>query len=290
MKRVVFLGEGEFSHAWLINDEWVCRFAKHADAIRSLQREACLLPKIAAGLSLAIPQPICYTLPGDPVSAVAIHRLIAGDALTQQRFEALDEAVQERCAGQVARFLAGFHTVDTTLAESCGIRRVDYQSRYGEGRRSAEEHLFSRMDSADRDYVRELFDRFLGSEIGNPETVALLHGDVGPDHVLWCLARVQIVGILDFGDMEIGDIAWDLAYIWEHYGSVFLKRFMRHFPSGDSRALLQRAYLLRELDAVEWAAHVCAGEREGAPQTFLATISAFRRSQNPQPWEEILAN
>ncbi|MDQ6707118.1 MAG: phosphotransferase [Acidobacteriota bacterium] len=279
VQRVVFLGEGEFSQAWLVNDEWVCRFAKHAAAITSLQREACLLPRIAGRLSLAVPQPVCYPLPGDPVSAVAIHRLLAGDALTHERFEALDDAGQDHCAAQIAGFLAGFHATDTALAESCGILRVDYRSRYGDGQERAEKHLLPRLDRANRDYVQRIFDRFYSSEIGNPENVALLHGDVGPDHVLWSPARLHVLGILDFGDMEIGDVAWDVAYIREHYGSVFLNRFMRHFRSPDAKALLRRAYLLRELDAVEWAANVCAGEREGDPDRYLARISAMAENE-----------
>lgn len=285
VRRVVFLGEGEFTSAWLANDESVCRFPKHTDAVNSLKREACLLPRIASGLPLAIPQPSCYELPVEP-HTVAIHPLITGQAFTRDVFESLDEAGQDRCAGQVAGFLSCVHKVDPGLAQSCGVKRANYQSRYGDVRECAAQYLASQLSSADYEYVRRLIDEFLAAEGVGLKDYRLLHGDLSPDHVLW--NQEDVVGILDFGDMEIGDVAWDLVYMWQDYGPEFLRRFIQHFPTLDAESLLRRAYRFGELDAVEWAANISAGTREGDGQESLEGIRRLRAKESEAPWRRVL--
>ena len=287
VQHVMFLGEGEFTSAWLVNEEWVCRCAKHADAATSLRREACLLPKVASGLSLHVPEPVCHVLPDEPLT-FAIHPLIAGEALTRDRFEALDDAGQDWCAGQVARFLTCFHQVNPALAQSCGVKRVDYHSRYEEVQKCAEQYLALQLSSADWDYVQRVLKRFLSTEVDRQEDFGLLHGDVSPDHVLWNPIQKEVVGILDFGDMEIGDVAWDLVYIWGDYGPNFMRRFIRHFRSSHVESLLRRAYRFSELDAVEWAANVCAGTRDGDRKEFLGKITSLRSKENQAPWRKLL--
>lgn len=58
VKSVVSLGEGDFCTAYLVNDEWVFRLAKHGDAAASLRRESCLLPKIADRFEVSVPSRI----------------------------------------------------------------------------------------------------------------------------------------------------------------------------------------------------------------------------------------
>ena len=283
--RLVFLGEGEFTSAWLANQEWVCRFPKHADAVTSVKREACLLPQIARRLPLAIPQPVCYQIPADP-HLVAIHPFVAGETLTRDLFESLDDARQDRCAGQVARFLSCFHESDPALAQSCGVTRADYQTRYGEVRQCAEQFLAPQVSSADYEYVRRVIDEYLAAEAVELKDYRLLHGDLSPDHVLW--NQKEVVGILDFGDMELGDVAWDLVYMWQDYGPEFLRRFVQHFPTPDAESLLRRAYRFGELDAVEWAANICAGTREGDVKESLGKIKRLRARENEAPWRKLL--
>ena len=50
------LGEGWMSKTFLVNEEWVFRFAKHQEASVDLGKEIRILPDLAAHLTLAIPQ------------------------------------------------------------------------------------------------------------------------------------------------------------------------------------------------------------------------------------------
>jgi hypothetical protein len=55
-EAIAVLGEGMDSFAVLVGDAVLFRFAKHDDAAKGLRREIALLPRLAPGLSLAIPR------------------------------------------------------------------------------------------------------------------------------------------------------------------------------------------------------------------------------------------
>src|SRR5438309_8826459 len=70
VQRIHALGEGDFCQAYLADDEWVIRVAKHAKAAKSLRREACLLTQIDDRLDLRVPIPEIVS----PAPAPSVHR------------------------------------------------------------------------------------------------------------------------------------------------------------------------------------------------------------------------
>ena len=60
--------------------------------------------------------------------------------------------------------------------------------------------------------------------------------------------------MIDFGDMLIGDPAWDFLWLYEDYGADFLRRVLRFYRAADESALIKRVYNYSLLQAIEWAA------------------------------------
>jgi hypothetical protein len=71
IRTFVPLGEGAFSRAFLVNGSLVLREAKHRAAALALEREACLMPRLAHRLPVAVPVPrwIPPAPPTNPPSA-----------------------------------------------------------------------------------------------------------------------------------------------------------------------------------------------------------------------------
>ena len=44
----------------------------------------------------------------------------------------------------------------------------------------------------------------------------LIHSDVTDDHLLLAPAGDRLAGVIDFGDVELGDAAYDFAYLWSY--------------------------------------------------------------------------
>jgi aminoglycoside 2''-phosphotransferase len=279
---ISFLGEGDFTSAWLAED-MVLRFAKHPAADESLQREAALLPQL--DLPLEIPRPSYCKVSANPLVAFAAHKLLKGEILTRDRFLTLDSSTQDRCTEQLANFVHALHRCDLQPARDCGVPEKNYVFIYGALLERFESDLACRLETADRDYVTAMLGRILETEAAELNRFVLLHGDLGPAHILFDPAQQRISGVIDFGDMAIGDLAWDLTYLYEDYGAEFMRRFLKYFTVDDPERLLLQVYRFYELDAVEWAVRV--SESTQATEA-ISHLTMLRIQRNQSQWRAAL--
>jgi aminoglycoside 2''-phosphotransferase len=238
---VEYLGEGDFFRAHTIAGTWVARVARHPRAARALQREACLLPLLCDQLPLAIPQPIVHDPGGAGDAAFSVHRLLPGPALTRARYHALPIRARDRCAGAVGHFLATLHATDIALAQACGVEHHDFAD--------ARLHTLRQANVPLSPFLTGMLEahRYCHYQ------PVLLHGDLSPDHVLFDPQQQEVTGIIDFGDVAIGDPAWDFVYLYQDYGTDFLTRALRAYPHPDQAGLLQRVRGLQLLETIAWA-------------------------------------
>lgn len=254
------LGEGDSCSAYRVNGTWVFRFAKHAEASASLHREFLLLPRIARQFDVQIPSPQLFR--ADTPPTFIAYPLLPGPDLTQELYQACEESQRQRCAEQIAQFLRQMHTTDLAIARDCGIETTDYSAQHQELLRRAESHLFGKLTEEERGFVERASTGYATLAAGAAIGPVLLHGDFGPGHVLYDPDRAAITAIIDFGDMAIGDPAWDLVYIYEDYGLDLLRRVVPLYADGSTGLLLERMYRLYVLDAIEWTVR-CA--EKGSP-------------------------
>ena len=124
IKLVSFLGEGDFCAAYLINDEWIFRFAKSNAARESLRREVCLLPKLAGNSALQIPLPQFHFLTDeDAEKSFIAYRILPGRALCPEIYFNFDNNDQKFIAVQTANFLNQIHSAN--IVEAGKMRRSE---------------------------------------------------------------------------------------------------------------------------------------------------------------------
>lgn len=274
LASVAPLGEGDFCSAFLVDDRWVFRFAKHDEARASLGREACLLPRLVDRFELRVPIPEVVSLDTPP--AFVAHRLVPGAALSAAGYLALGEADRDACAGQLAAFLAQLHAVDVGLAPACGLPVLDRAARCAGALAAVREHAAAHLGPTDLAFIERRLAR-------RPPTgpSAVLHGDLSPDHVLHDPATRRATGIIDFGDLMVGDPAWDFVYLYEDYGLDLLGRTVRAYEPVDAKALLSRVHDLHVLNLVEWVAD-CARDQGAELHDALAALAALRRDEDDE--------
>ncbi len=130
------------------------------------------------------------TVPQPVYAAIAefsMHPIVNGTPFTLDDYRALESVDQHACLIQIADFLQALHSARPAAAASI-------------------------LETADHKY---------------PGQPVLLHGDLSPDHILWDPQAKRITGIIDFGDMQFGDPAWDFIYFWEDYNEAFLQDLIR---------------------------------------------------------------
>lgn len=187
------LPDGWDCEARLVDGRWVERRPRRPDVERQLRTETRLLPWLAPHLPLAVPVP--HIVAGDPL--IVRHTLVPGEHLAEP------DASQGRVLGL---FLRALHKTDTEEAVRRGVP-------------PAREVLRERLDLADVFWARVLPllppDRRtpasdLLKAVSTLPAEALVHGDLGPEHLL--AQAGALTGVIDFGDAHIGDPAIDLAW------------------------------------------------------------------------------
>jgi len=206
-------GTGWDNRAHLVDGRLVFRFPQRELAVGLMENESRVLPRLAARLPLAIPAPTHVALggTGDYPWPFAGYPLISGRTACSAR---LDEEQRAAAAGPLGRFLAALHAVDPTEATRWGaprdtMRRLDVPYRT--------EQIVERLAAAragglleDPRPFEELVRRTPTDHA--PRESSLVHGDLYVRHLLVDPEGAP-VGVIDWGDVHVGDPAIDLGLV-----------------------------------------------------------------------------
>ncbi len=191
--HVETIRSGWDSHAFAVDETWIVRIPRRHEVEEALRLEAELLSAIAGRLPLAVPA-ATYVSRTSPVCVVA--RKIDGAPAT----------VNPRTGCELGAFLAALHGVPTTSVPLPTADVATWRAAHEERRLQFEEHVFPLLSAHERERARTLF---ASVEFDFEPTV--VHGDVGPEHVL-CALDGHINGVIDWTDARPGDPAIDLAW------------------------------------------------------------------------------
>lgn len=183
------------SRAFLVDGTWLDREPRRPEVRERLIVETRLMPWLAPHLPLPVPEPV--VLRDEPLRVR--HRWVPGEAAQQ---------LTGSQGATLGRFLRALHAVDVPAAVALGVADQDaaFDELYSSLTRFRQDVL-PRVSPDLRAAARSLLDR-VGQPVPDP---ALVHGDVGPAHVL--LVDGSISGVIDWTDARIGDRALDLAWL-----------------------------------------------------------------------------
>jgi aminoglycoside 2''-phosphotransferase len=253
-REVFELGQGTDSVAFLVDGEWVFRFPVVPNAQRTLRRELALLPGLRPALPLAVPA-VEHVGRRDGQLVFAGYRCLPGVPLTADVLAGLAPDAQEAALSDIAGFLTALHAYPIAAARAAGV---------------AEELLTGAYDPRQRDLHRRLGDLLTGREVARLDAMfdayerdhepgrvspVLLHSDLKPEHVLYDNAACRVAGVLDWGDVSLGDGDFDLAVISIFFGEGFLRRLLPHLPGRDTDTVLAKTRFFTTLRALQDAVY-----------------------------------
>jgi aminoglycoside phosphotransferase (APT) family kinase protein len=188
-ETIVEIDTGYDFEVAIVDDDWVFRFPRRPGVEEALEVEIVLLPAIAGALPVDVPS-------FEHVSRTPLfvgYRLLRGEPLVDED------------AGGVRAFLEALHALDTS---GLPVERRDWIGAYTDQCAEFERLVLPRLDRDLRPGAKRLF-----AEV---ETLvdfapALLHADLGPDHLLVRDGRLS--GVIDWGDARVGDPALDYGWL-----------------------------------------------------------------------------
>lgn len=209
--RLEAFGAGWDNVAYRVNERYVFRFPRRKFAVRFLENETRLLPRLASLLPIPIPNPRFVGAPEESYPyPFAGYSLIPG--ITACRAPLSDEDRAQN-AVPLARFLAALHGIEidaATRETSPGdeIGRTDIPRRAVQAIERLEK-IAPLLPGVDLSGLPPLLDR-LSKTPPYSRPACWVHGDLYPRHLL-IDAKRRLCGVIDWGDMHLGDPALDLS-------------------------------------------------------------------------------
>ncbi|MCA0988510.1 phosphotransferase family protein [Guptibacillus algicola] len=241
---------GQNNDVVIVNESLVFRFPKYEEGIEALRKETDVLNHVRKHVSLPIPSPTYQSF--DPYEAGKVfagYEMIEGEPLWRENFHRFTkEEDKERIARQLVTFLTELHATSSGDQSSEDIHR-EVEDLYVR----IQKKLFSYMRQDAKWEVSNLFESFLRNEKHAGVNKKRIHGDFGASNILWDPERYEITGIIDFGETEIGDSAYDFAGLFASYGENFIRRCLSLYPDGQD--ILERVMFYKETFALQEALH-----------------------------------
>lgn len=267
------IASGWDNAVFLVDGAWAVRFPRRAVAVPGVRREIALLQGIAPRLPLPIPVPAFVGRPAaDYPWPFFAAPFIAGDEPARV---ALDDAARGALAAPLATFLRALHA--PSLAAEIGerlpvdpMRRADMGFRVPMARRRLEEAAAAGIVDLRAD-AAELLAEAEPLPPGVPSVVA--HGDLHLRHLV-VTPEGRAAGVIDWGDLCLGDPSIDLVLAWGLLPAAARPAFAAAYGPIDEAAWL-RSRLLSMFLAVVLAVY---GRATGDAALELASVAAARRT------------
>ena len=223
---------GEQVDSSAVEPGWIFRFPRNSVVAENLQKEQAVLSVAASRVDFSVPRfehAGCWN--GQPYAG---YRRIPGCPLSARPSPGRKLSVET--AGSIGAALSSLHDIPTSLVEAaCPVRpAVDaWRQRYFALREEVRTNVLPVIESTDKDAaestldaVERGFDRFLYEELATLKDVALVHCDLGCEHILIGDDGTTVSGLIDFEDATIGDPTIDFVGIYVTYGMEAVKRVL----------------------------------------------------------------
>ncbi|BDH61660.1 6'-aminoglycoside N-acetyltransferase [Lysinibacillus sp. PLM2] len=223
--HIIKLGEGSMSRAFLINQKFVFRFPKEKDGACDTEKEIKVLPLLKNYITLNIPEFI-YCGKQDNGFPFVGYNILPGDPLDEQLFLSLSSVVKEKIADQIAGFIDQIGSFNINQAKELNLQENNFYQHYLEIFQEVQEKVFPIVNKEMQDYISFRFTSYLENKDHFIYTPKLLHSDLSLDHLLFDKKRQELTGIIDFGDIRIGDPDYEYVYLLEECGEEFTFKIM----------------------------------------------------------------
>lgn len=219
-----------------LGEEMLVRMPSEADYALQVEKEQKWLPQLAPFLPLQIPVPIAMGLPNNIYPwKWSIYRWLAGESAASSSKVNLNEI-----AVNLAEFLIALQKIKSVNGPEPGEHsffRGGSLSVYDSETRKAIMILKNQIDvnAATLIWETALATYWQGLPVW-------VHGDISPGNLL--LQNGSLIGVIDFGQLSVGDPACDLAIAWSWFENESRKIFRANLSLDADTWLRARAWAL----------------------------------------------
>lgn len=275
IEKIEFLGEGFNNTAAIVNDEFVFRFPKRNEVSESLSTEIKILPLLAKRLKIAIPEFIYFGKQEENGFNFVGYRKIPGTALTKELFLDLPISAKENIFITLSDFLQNVHSFPVEQAKKLGVTEEDFSNTYKEYWDETKEKIFPLLGREFQEKLGEFFQNYLSDDSNFKYEPSLLYADFSPEHILFDTEVKRIRGIIDWGDLTVGDPDYDLMYLYQNYGDEFIRSFLNYYPHNNAKKLIEKLKFFSICDEIDTI--ISFGQKLGQTENIEPALSELKK-------------
>jgi len=227
IQTVLPITRGWDSFVLEVNGELIFRFPMREDVTAYLQKEIRLLPDLEKALSTPFPH-FNYIGHGDenyPFMFVG-YRKLSGSTLDH---ESITTEQLVALASALATFLNELHSFPAMRAIQNGVQghtSEQWRERYRELYSDLQVRAFPLLNNQLRSKSEQLWEDFLENNALFVFKPVLIHCDLACEHIFCDPVRGVLTGVIDWGDVTIGDPALDFVGLHNGRGREFTEHVL----------------------------------------------------------------
>lgn len=215
---------------------------KKLDCLEKFQREVKCLAILNQYVKTAIPNFKYF----EKSLLFGGYEYVDGQPISKKLLEALTKTERTTLAKQIARFLNELHSVPVSK-----FKRIETPTIVaGDELNNHYKKLLKKLTGK---IPQPTIDKFYKELVSSKQLLkwkkTIVHSDLTPEHVLYNFDRKKLAGIIDFGDVQIGDPAIDFCGFWE-FGEDFINQIFASYITTDKQ-LKQRSLVWRTLRQID---------------------------------------
>jgi aminoglycoside 2''-phosphotransferase len=246
VRSAIPIGEGWTAVAYRVNDGLVFKFPKRFEEWEELDREIEFLAYARPHVPLPAPEHLHRVRhsTGAP-NGYVVYRHLPGSPVDSAR---LSSRARSALVEALADFLRALHDLEPGPIISI-LPHEDSRAVARQYWKDTEAKVAPRLSGAERRRLSDIFARHVEDPQNFARPSCILHADLSVDHVL-CVDHT-VTGILDWGDVCLGDPDYDFAYLYRDLGEAFVRDLARQYGHGNADRLVQKARYFAVVDQVE---------------------------------------
>ncbi|HDR6310996.1 TPA: aminoglycoside phosphotransferase family protein [Bacillus cereus] len=215
--------EGWDNVAVIVNDELLFRFPRKQEyAMRiPLEKELCTLLSCSLH-EIEVPKyHLFYRKDTDTIPFCSYYTLIHGEPLKTDIVIKLEDKELKIIITQLATFLAILHSIPLKQGTTLGFPVEKTLTYWKELQTKLNQYVTNSLTSFQQSSLNRLFENFFTFIDTTTFQNTIIHADFTHHHILFNKQNKNISGIIDFGDAQIGDPAFDFAGLYYDFGRKF---------------------------------------------------------------------
>lgn len=236
--------EGWSNQVFCVDNTYIFRFPRTDLSLRDLEVEKVILPQLRENLgeylydSIEIPHFEFSSKSADEQAFVG-YKMIPGVQMRREHVDGMSVEERNRNSQILGFFLSHLHTPSILNNVSILDIKPSQAERWLELKKTVHKKCKHVLTTDQLKWIDVLLNNLSDQSYLYEKHKILLHADFSSDHILFDPTRNTLTGIIDFGDLELGDPALDFTGLYLCYGLVFTQVVLKHYELKNTENNLQ---------------------------------------------------